>query len=146
MKKTHQGILFRKQWPSTFLWRQMLLRKSFLSWPTVENATSTFAQSGDHLSWIFLKLHMLKKICKTDVEQILICLSLMIGFLRFCYVPLERLLHSVWKSPKMSHLSFSIMAFSTNYCLLKIDLSGNTVWPQASGFQKLAKMDHFWHF
>ena len=28
----------------------------------------------------------------------------------------------------------------------KIDLSGNTVWPQASGFQKLAKIDHFWHF
>ena len=24
--------------------------------------------------------------------------------------------------------------------------SGNTVWPQASDFQKLAKMDHFWHF
>ena len=37
-----------------------------------------------------------------------------------------------------------------------MDLSGNTVWPQASGFQKLAKMDHVnvarfarnveWHF
>ena len=25
-------------------------------------------------------------------------------------------------------------------------MSGNTVWPQASGFQKLAKMDHFRHF
>ena len=25
-------------------------------------------------------------------------------------------------------------------------LSGNTVWPQALGFQKLVKMDHFWHF
>ena len=25
-------------------------------------------------------------------------------------------------------------------------LCGNTVWPQASAFQKLAKMDHFWHF
>ena len=24
-----------------------------------------------------------------------------------------------------------------------IDLSGNTVWPQASGFQKVAKMDNF---
>ena len=24
--------------------------------------------------------------------------------------------------------------------------SGNTVWPQALGFQKLAKSDHFWHF
>ena len=27
-----------------------------------------------------------------------------------------------------------------------IFLSGNTVWPKTSVFQKLAKMDHFWHF
>ena len=54
--------------------------------------------------------------------------------------------HSVWKSPKMSHLNFSILAFSTNFCPIKTDLSGNSVWPQALGFQKLAKMDHFWHF
>ena len=30
-----------------------------------------------------------------------------------------------------------------NFCPIKTDMSGNTVWPQASGFQKLAKMDHF---
>ena len=53
---------------------------------------------------------------------------------------------SVWKSPKMSHLNFWILAFSTNFWPIKTDLSGNTVWPQASGFQKLAKLDHFWHF
>ena len=41
---------------------------------------------------------------------------------------------------------FKILAFSTNFCPIKIDLSGTTVWPQASGLQKLAKMDHFWHF
>ena len=41
---------------------------------------------------------------------------------------------------------FLILAFSTNFCLIKTDLSGNTVWPQASGLQKLVKMDHFWHF
>ena len=39
-----------------------------------------------------------------------------------------------------------ILVFSTNFCPIKTDLSGNTVWPQASGFQKIAKMDHFWHF
>ena len=39
-----------------------------------------------------------------------------------------------------------ILAFSTNFFPIKTDLSGNTVWSQASGFQKLAKMDHFWHF
>ena len=41
---------------------------------------------------------------------------------------------------------FWILAFSTNLYPIRIDMSGNTVWPQASGFQKLAKMDHFWHF
>ena len=46
----------------------------------------------------------------------------------------------------MLHLNFSILAFSTNFCPIKSDLSGNTVWPQASGFQKLAKMNDFWHF
>ena len=49
----------------------------------------------------------------------------------------------IWKSPKMSHLSCWILAFSTNFGPIKTDLSGNTVWPQASGFQKLVKMDHF---
>ena len=32
------------------------------------------------------------------------------------------------------------LVFSTNFCLIKADLSGNTVWPQVSGFQKLAKL------
>ena len=36
-----------------------------------------------------------------------------------------------------------ILAVSTNFCPIKTDPSGNT---QASVFQKLAKMDHFWHF
>ena len=39
-----------------------------------------------------------------------------------------------------------ILAFFINFCPIKNDLSGNTVWPKASGFQKIAKMDHFWHF
>ena len=43
-------------------------------------------------------------------------------------------------------LIFGILAFSTNFCPIKTDLSGNTVRPQASDFQKLAKMDHFWPF
>ena len=54
--------------------------------------------------------------------------------------------HIVWKLLKMSNLNFWILAFSTNFFLSKTDLSGNTVWPQASGVQKLAKMDHFCHF
>ena len=55
-------------------------------------------------------------------------------------------LHIVWKSLKMSHLNLLMLAFSTNLCPNKTDLSGNTVWPQASGFQKLVKMDHFLTF
>ena len=46
----------------------------------------------------------------------------------------------------MSHLNCLLVAFPTIFCPIKTDLSGNTVWPQASGFQKLAKMDHFWAF
>ena len=58
----------------------------------------------------------------------------------------SRCAHIVWKSLKMSHLNVWILAFSTNFCPIKADLSGNTVWPQALRFQKLAKIDHFWHF
>ena len=50
----------------------------------------------------------------------------------------------------MSHLNFSIfgilhqfLAFYINFCPKKSDLSGNTAWPQASGFQKLAKLTIF---
>ena len=39
-----------------------------------------------------------------------------------------------------------ILALSTYFCPFKCDLSGNTIWPQTSGFQKLTKMDQFWHF
>ena len=38
---------------------------------------------------------------------------------------------------------FDSLAFSTHFCLIKTDLSVNTVCPQASDFQKLAKMDIF---
>ena len=52
-------------------------------------------------------------------------------------------MYIVWKSPKMSQLNFWILAFSTNFGPTKIDLSGNTAWPQASRFQKLAKLSFF---
>ena len=51
-----------------------------------------------------------------------------------------------WKLLKMSHLNFSILAFSTNFCPFKRYLSGFTVLLQVSGFQKLAKIDHFLAF
>ena len=47
---------------------------------------------------------------------------------------------SVWKSAKMSHLRFSISAFSTNFGLVPLFDRKLQV------FQKLAKKDQFWHF
>ena len=44
---------------------------------------------------------------------------------------------------RAKRLKFSILALSTNFCLIEIDLYGNTVWPQASGFQKVAKLTIF---
>ena len=38
----------------------------------------------------------------------------------------------------MSHFNFFNLAFFANFCPIKIDLSGNTVWPQASRFKKLS--------
>ena len=40
----------------------------------------------------------------------------------------------------LTQFNISILAFSTNFCPLKIDLSGNTLGPIASRFLKLAKM------
>ena len=37
-------------------------------------------------------------------------------------------------------------AISHDLKMAKRDLSGNTVWPQASGLQKIPKMDHFGYF
>ena len=34
--------------------------------------------------------------------------------------------HNVWKLREMSHLNFWILTFSTNFCLVKSDLFGNT--------------------
>ena len=36
---------------------------------------------------------------------------------------------SIKKSSKMSHSSFTILTFFTNFCSIQSDLSGNTVWP-----------------
>ena len=47
------------------------------------------------------------------------------------FSPFFSLSHTVWKILKMSHLNLWILAFSTNFCPIKTDLSGITVWPQA---------------
>ena len=50
-----------------------------------------------------------------------------------------------WRNP-ISHclkITQNVVLEFLNFGIFQIDLSGNTVWPQASGFQKLAKIDHF---
>ena len=49
-------------------------------------------------------------------------------------------MYIVGKLPPMYHLKFSILAFSAIFCPTEIDLSGNTLWPPAPGFPKLAKL------
>ena len=61
----------------------------------------------------------------------------------FFYVNVKIRKNLTWKLLKMLQLNFWILAFSTNFCPIKTDLSGNTVWQQALDFQKLAKMNHF---
>ena len=58
--------------------------------------------------------------------------------LRYYAVPKH---YTVFEYPPKSRIfNLTILAFSTNFCPIKIDLSGNAVWPQGSGFQKLAQM------
>ena len=47
--------------------------------------------------------------------------------LLFVYYTTFTLTQNVWKSPKMSHLNFRILSFSTNFWPNKNDLSGNNV-------------------
>ena len=44
---------------------------------------------------------------------------------------------------KCRFFDFSILAISNNFYPFNSDLTGNTVWTQASGFQKLAKLTIF---
>ena len=45
--------------------------------------------------------------------------------------------------PKCRTWNCQFWHYSPFFGLLKIDISGNTVWPQALGFLKLAKIDNF---
>ena len=56
-----------------------------------------------------------------------------------------------YEASELHHLSHCLkitqnVAFPTNFCPIRIDLSGNTVWPQALSAQNLVKMDHFLAF
>ena len=58
---------------------------------------------------------------------------------------------SLWDSitlkiTQMSYLIFSILAFSANFRPIKLTCLVTLFDLQASSFQKLVKVDHFWHF
>ena len=69
------------------------------------------------------------------IPEALFLLSLLLVILLPSRVSMYCVAHNVCKSPILSHLNFSILAFSTNIWY------GNTL-----GFLKLAKMYHFWPF
>ena len=46
----------------------------------------------------------------------------------------------------MSRLSLLILALSTNFCSIEIDLSGNTLLPQAPSFSKSRQIGPFLAF
>ena len=71
--------------------------------------------------------------------------GIILGYTKLDFNSLSSICHStLFKN--YSKCRICILACSTNFCPIKSDLSGNIAWPQASGFQKLAIMDHFWHF
>ena len=72
-------------------------------------------------------------------------LSILLGFYWCFYLRFLSCSHGL-KITQNVTFEFFNFGISTNFWPIKTDLSGNTVWPKASRFQKLAKMDHFWHF
>ena len=41
------------------------------------------------------------------------------------------------------NVAFDLSNFGINFVLFKSDMSESTIWPQALGFQKIAKLNHF---
>ena len=50
-----------------------------------------------------------------------------LSYVSICWSLFLENAHIVWKMPRMSHLNFAILAFSSNFRIIEIDLSGNTV-------------------
>ena len=77
----------------------------------------------------------------TDRHNLQSHTSLLLGWQGFLTVRVSRTVLKVWKLFRRICSSriwffFLILAFSTNFCPIKTDLSGNTVCPQASVFHK----------
>ena len=58
----------------------------------------------------------------------------------------SKIVHSVWKSRKVSHLIF-LIAFYIDFCPVKTDLSGNMYCLNENfKISKTRQIDQFWHF
>ena len=102
---------------------------------------STHPQNTNSMSLhvrIYVSLLLFKKYLTINKLEKRLCVAA-----QFCHLFHDR--QQKWDVTQCLKV-VQILAFSTNFCPIKTNLSGNTIWPQASGFQKLAKMDHFWHF
>ena len=152
---------FSFHWVQLLFWANFFNRSSLalLDWKPFQSCSSSFLQaefesqlkSCDAIIVMYsltdrVSFHVAREILDdlANLQNITCPVILLANKMDLCHH--RKVIHSVWKLPKMSHLNFLILAFSANFCPLKTDLSGNTVWPQASGFQKHAKMDHFGDF
>ena len=64
----------------------------------------------------------------------------------FCLAIFDRVRNKCTVFENHPKVAFEFWHFPPIFGPIIIDLSGTTVWQQASGFQKLAKMDHFGYF
>ena len=81
--------------------------------------------------------HVLQRFhaCKWIINSLLFWLSLLNNSYNFSfpdYFSLKSVIYDIW-----------ILAFSTDFRTIKIDLSGNTVWPQLQIFKNLPKLAIF---
>ena len=96
--------------------------------------------------FLFRSLNFKAKLLKIGLNGVYAWTQFSHFFLLCLFIRMNYNCLIIWKLLKMSQLNFWILAFSANFCPIKIDLSGNTDWPQASGFQKLAKLSIFGDF
>ena len=92
---------------------------------------------------LFLELFLFPRGCYCFVLTALLshCFYWHNSFSQYLYSKTQLSIFTLFEN--YSKCRIWILAFSTNFCPINIDLSSNTVWPHASAFKILAKMDHF---
>ena len=138
--------LLLKQFLDRHLPAVKLLGKFLFSYKSQKNHLSEM-ESNDigkqHLAWITQCL-------KIPQKSLIIYLWTMVLICIFSFSAWQGVvfshntiytMHTVFQNHRKCRIW--ILAFSTNFCPIKTDLSGKNSWPQASGFQKLTIFDIF---